>query len=47
MLLLSFFGKLKSVRIALYHYNHGHNVMRIFDVLPNFPFTASEMKPGY
>ena len=26
---------------------HGHNIMRIFDVLPNFPFTTSETKPGY
>ena len=28
-------------------YNHGHNIMRIFDVLPNFPFTTSETKPDY
>ena len=28
-------------------YNHGHNIMRIFDVLPNFPFTASDTKPDY
>ena len=27
-------------------YNHGHNIMRFFDVLPNFPFTTSETKPG-
>ena len=24
--------------------NHGHNIFRIFDVLPNFPFTTSETK---
>ena len=24
--------------------NHGHNIMRIFDVLPHFPFTTSERK---
>ena len=25
------------------HYdNHGHNILRNFDVWPNFPFTASE-----
>ena len=28
-------------------YNHGYNIMRIFDVLPNFPFTTSEKKPDY
>ena len=28
-------------------YNHGHNIMGIFDVLPNFPFTTSEMEPHY
>ena len=28
-------------------YNHGHNIMRIFDVLRNFPFTTSETKPDY
>ena len=27
--------------------NHGPNVMRIVDVLPNFPFTTSETKPDY
>ena len=25
-------------------YNHGHNILRIFDVLSNFPFIASETK---
>ena len=29
------------------NYNHGHNIMRIFDVLPNFPFTTSVTKPDY
>ena len=28
-------------------YNHGHNIIRIFEVLPNFPFTTSETKPDY
>ena len=23
-------------------YNHFHNILRLFDVLPNFPFTTSE-----
>ena len=30
-----------------FDYNHGHNFVRIFDVLPNFPFTTSETKPDY
>ena len=29
------------------NYNHGHNIIRISDVLPNFPFTTSEMEPDY
>ena len=28
-------------------YNHGHNILRAFNVLPNFPFTTSETKPDY
>ena len=28
-------------------YNYGHKIMRIFGVLPNFPFTTSETKPDY
>ena len=28
-------------------YNLGHNVLRLFDVLPNFPFTASEINRDY
>ena len=26
--------------------NHGHNILRIFDILPNFQFTLSETKSG-
>ena len=29
------------------YYNHDHNIMRIVDVLPNFPFTTSETEPDY
>ena len=29
------------------NYKHGHNIMRIFNVLPNFPFTTSETKLDY
>ena len=28
-------------------YNDGHNIMKIFYVSLNFPFTTSEMKPNY
>ena len=27
--------------------NHGHNILRIFDVSPNFPFTENETKPQF
>ena len=34
--------------IFLYtYYNYGHSILRTFDVLPNFPFAASEMKCDY
>ena len=29
------------------NYNQFHNILRLFDVLPNFPFTASEMMGDY
>ena len=28
-------------------YNHFHNILRLFDVLPNFAFTISETKCNY
>ena len=28
-------------------YNHSHNILRLFDVLPNFPFTKSETMDDY
>ena len=39
-----------SIRLmatALGKLNHGHNILRLFDVLPNFPFTTSETKRDY
>ena len=27
--------------------NHFHNILRLFDVLPNFPFTTSEIMRDY
>ena len=29
------------------YYSLGHNILRLFDVLPNFPFTTSEMNHDY
>ena len=28
-------------------YNHVHNILRLFDVLPNFPFGTSETMRDY
>ena len=28
-------------------YNHFHNILRLFDVTPNFPFTTSETMDDY
>ena len=28
-------------------YYHFHNILRLFDVLPNFPFTTSKTKRDY
>ena len=28
-------------------YNHGNNIMGLFDVLPNFSFTTSEAEGDY
>ena len=28
-------------------YNLGHNILRLFDVLPNFPFATSETNCDY
>ena len=29
------------------NYNHFHNILKLFDVLPNFPFTTSETMGDY
>ena len=29
------------------NYSHFHNILRLFDVLPNFPFTTSERISDY
>ena len=28
-------------------HNHFHNILRVFDILPNFPFTTSETMGDY
>ena len=33
--------------IAEIFWNHFHNILRLFDVLSNFPFTTNEMMRGY
>ena len=30
-----------------YAENHSHNILRLFDVWPNFPLTTSETKRNY
>ena len=37
-------GELKNEQTT---YNDFHNILRLFDVLPNFPFTTSETLGGY
>ena len=43
--------KLMLIEIALYSslktYNQFYNILRLFDVLPNFPFTTSETVGDY
>ena len=29
------------------YYNHGHNILRLFDTLLNFPFTKGETRRNY
>ena len=31
----------------VYLYNLGHNILRLFNILPNFLFTTSETKRDY
>ena len=35
-----------KLSLTIFH-NHGHNILRLFDVLPNFPFTTGETKRDY
>ena len=48
---LKTFWKVASVCVRLSHvincYNHGNDILWLFDVLPNFPFTTNETKCNY
>ena len=37
----------KQLKVLIINYNHGHNILRMFDILANIPFTASERKRDY
>ena len=37
-----FLTKCTEVVVFAVTYNHFHNILSLFDVLPNFPFTTSE-----
>ena len=36
-----------AVDFVLQYYNSGHNLLILFDTLPNFAFTTSETKSDY
>ena len=45
-----FFFTLQGINFPLLEricYNSGHNILRLFDVLPNFSFTTSETNRDY
>ena len=46
-LFATIFFLLLTIALILCTYNHFHNVLRLFDVLPNFPFTASKTMRDY
>ena len=37
----------KPETVVASHYNLGHNTLRLFDVLQNFPFTTCETNRDY
>ena len=41
------FFQFSAKSFVLSSYNHFHNILRLFDVLINFPFTASETMRNY
>ena len=40
-------GFLRHKKLEKFADNHGHNILRPFDSLPNFLFTKSETKRDY
>ena len=40
-------GMKQSVKILNYDYNHFHNILRLFDVLPNLTYTTSKTMGDY
>ena len=45
---LSLLEVFRSIHVLSYAcYSHFQNILRLFDVLPNFPFTTTEMMPDY
>ena len=38
---------IKCLNVYADNYNHDHNILRLFDVWPNFPFTFRKKKPDY
>ena len=32
----------KALSMHFQYYNHRYNILRVFDILPNFPFATSE-----
>ena len=37
----------KNIKIKRKIFNHFHNILRLFDVLPNLPFNACETMGDY
>ena len=43
----SLYNKFITSWTSMFNYNHVHNILRLFDLLPNFPFTTSETMGDY
>ena len=41
------FNEIGSKIVLYFVSNHFHNILRLFDVLPNFPLTTSETMRDY
>ena len=50
MILLESFCESREIKVFVWEnwsYNQFHKILRLFDVLPNFPFTTSETMSDY